>query len=359
LGVSFSPFLGTHLWQYQRYQRFEPFDHNNLILLFLVSCVTPPHTTNHSTTSYHRPHLTDVYNPTFATMQQPPTPHCDQQPDALAALAGLLSRAEVSGNSHLTAVVSTTEHDDGDNHTPPTLTRLAEELPDLFAREVLQRMNATTRAMLAETSRTFRAAVASSGLPRVHHGSERLKRKEFCNSVERLALAKSRGCPWDEDTCALVAEGGHLEVLVWAREHGCPWDGRTCACAASCGHLEVLVWAREHGCPWNETTCTSAVIGGHLEVLVWAREHGCPWHPNVTTCTYAALGGHLEVLVWAREHGCPWNESTCAHAALGGHLEVLVWAREHGCPWDQSTCAEAARGGHLEVLEWARAHGCP
>jgi hypothetical protein len=100
-------------------------------------------------------------------MQQPPTPHCDHHPDALDTLAGLLSRAEVSGNSHLAAAVSTTEHDDGNiNDTPPALIRLAEELPDLFAREVLQRMDARTRAMLAETSKTFRAAVASSGLPR-------------------------------------------------------------------------------------------------------------------------------------------------------------------------------------------------
>jgi len=280
LGVSFSSFLGTHLcnlWQSQRNQRLEDFDRRNLILLFLVGCVTPPHPTNHSTTSHHRPHLTDVYIPTFATMQQPPTPHCDHQPDAPDAPAGLLSRAEVSKSSHLTAVVSTTEHDDGDNDTPPTLSRLAEELPDLFAREVLQRMDATTRVMLAEMSRTFRAAVASSGLPRVRHGSERLKRKEFCNSVERLAWARSRGCPWTERICALIAEGGHLKVLVWAREHGCSWNETTCAYASSCGRLEVLVWAREHGCPWNQLTCAAAARGGHLEVLEWARAQGCPW----------------------------------------------------------------------------------
>jgi hypothetical protein len=211
-------------------------------------------------------------------MQQPPTRHSDHQPGTLDALAGLLGVSEVSGNGALTAIVSTTEHDGGDNDTLLTLTRLAEELPDLFAREVLQRVDATTRGMLAETSRTFRAAVGSSGrLLRVRHGSERLGLKEFCNSVERLAWAKSRGCQWNEWTCAVVAEGGHLEALVWAREHGCQWDEWTCAYAALRGHLEVLVWAREHGCPWNELTCTQAALGGHLEVLVWARAHGCPW----------------------------------------------------------------------------------
>ena len=59
-------------------------------------------------------------------MQQPATLHGDLPPDALDALAGLLSRAEVSKSSNLKAVVSMIDHD------PPTLTRLAKELPDLF-----------------------------------------------------------------------------------------------------------------------------------------------------------------------------------------------------------------------------------
>jgi hypothetical protein len=236
-------------------------------------------------------------------MQQPATLHGDLPPDALDALAGLLSRAEVSRSSNLTAVVSMRDHN------PPALTRLAEELPDLLAREVLPRMDATTRAMLARTSKTFRAAVASSGLPRVHHGSERLKRKKFCNSVERLAWAKSRGCPWTERTCALVAEGGHLEVLVWAREHGCPWNEDTCAAAALGGHLDVLVWAREHGCPCDYRTCADAAWGGHLEVLVWARKHGCPWDWFTRLAAEAAVERRVpngaEVLEYVRANRCP------------------------------------------------------
>ena len=63
--------------------------------MFLEGCVTPPHTTSHSTTNHHRPHQSDVYNPAFATMLQPSTLHGDHH--ALDALAGLLNRAEVSG----------------------------------------------------------------------------------------------------------------------------------------------------------------------------------------------------------------------------------------------------------------------
>jgi hypothetical protein len=47
-----------------------------------------------------------------------------------------------------------------------------------------------------------------------------------------LKWARENDCPWDEETCAYAADGGHLEVLKWARENDCPWDEWTCAYAA-------------------------------------------------------------------------------------------------------------------------------
>jgi hypothetical protein len=72
----------------------------------------------------------------------------------------------------------------------------------------------------------------------------------------------------------------------------------------------VLKWARENDCPWDEETCACAAKGGHLEVLKWVRENDCPW--DEWTCAWAALGGHLEVLNVLRENDCPWDEDTCA-----------------------------------------------
>jgi uncharacterized membrane protein YgcG len=100
------------------------------------------------------------------------TPHGDHLPAALDALTGLLSRAEVSRSGILTAK----GHDSDDNDMPPTLTWLAEELPDLFAHEVLSRIDAKTRGVLATTCKTFKAAVLSSGLPRLLRGSLRPNR---------------------------------------------------------------------------------------------------------------------------------------------------------------------------------------
>ena len=42
--------------------------------------------------------------------------------------------------------------------------------------------------------------------------------------------------------------------------------------------LAVLQWVRANGGPWDEETCANAAWGGHLDVLQWARENG--WGGN-------------------------------------------------------------------------------
>jgi hypothetical protein len=64
-------------------------------------------------------------------------------------------------------------------------------------------------------------------------------------------------------------------VLQWAHANGCPWDVQTCAVAAAGGHLSLLRWAHETGCPWDESTCTKAAENVQLRSLAWAIQHGC------------------------------------------------------------------------------------
>ena len=104
----------------------------------------------------------------------------------------------------------------------PLLGRLVEDLPEVFEKEVLSRLDPTGRALLARVGRGVSAAVVTSGLTRAGLCEEApFKVEDFVGSVERLAWAKGNGCPWDVDTCARVAEGGQLEVLRWARRW-CP-----------------------------------------------------------------------------------------------------------------------------------------
>jgi hypothetical protein len=210
---------------------------------------------------------------------------------------------------------------------------LCQALPDLFNKEVLERLEPTDRTMLAQVGRPWLAAVLASGLPRLPTGVRvRLRLGEFCTSAERLAWARANGCHWGvsgllgfNNPCALAAAGGHLQALQWAREHHCPWDMWACARAAASGHLDVLRWAREHGAPWDELTCRRAAGGGHLETLRWALQHYCPW--DSWTCRAAAGGGHLEVLQWARAHGCPWRKWECEDASRH-HRKTLAWVQQ-------------------------------
>ena len=238
----------------------------------------------------------------------------------------------------------------------PLLGGLLEKVPEVLEAEVLARLDPTDLVLFGQVGLACRAAVvAFFGVPQTSDDSDDegteeggpllLRAEDFVGSVERLAWAKERGCPWDEGTCYYAAEGGHLEVLKWAWER-CPWDSRVCWSAARGGHLDVLRWAHEHWCPLGASTCMNAALRGCLLMLQYARENGCPW--DSWTCANAAAGGHLEVLKWAREHHCPWTESTCTCAIR--HLEVLKWAREHGCPWTAATRDVAATMGYSDSL---------
>jgi hypothetical protein len=160
-------------------------------------------------------------------------------------------------------------HDHDHDNTFTLLDRLLEDLPEVLERFVLPALDPTALALLARVGQGWRAAVVSSGLScaGTTEGSP-LRVTEFCGTVERLAWAKANGCPWEENTCAFAAQGGHLNVLMWARKHHILWNEWTCKAASWGGHLDVLQWAREHHCPWDEWTCAHAAERGHLEVLM-------------------------------------------------------------------------------------------
>jgi len=239
---------------------------------------------------------------------------------------------------------------DGEDPASPPLLDLVEKFPDLLDTEVLWRVDPADRAFFAQVSHGCREVVMASELPcagtRVgmrqlnpsdrarlagavralfysdHSplaaslgyvassdlsragGVVRLELREFCTSAARLAWAKASGSRWDEWTCTLAAQGGHLEALRWAREHDCPWGSTTCARAAECGHLAVLQWARAHGCEWDTWTCQYAAQGGHLEVLQWARAHGCTWQEH-RMCFDTAARGQLESVEVVAGDGLP------------------------------------------------------
>jgi len=150
---------------------------------------------------------------------------------------------------------------------------LLETFPDLFMKEVLERLDLTDRTMVAQVGRPWLAAVLASGLPRLPNDgyTVRLRLAEFCTSVDRLTWAKANGC---------LLAGGAFAYSVRPRTDHHIVAKNCCALAAQGGHLEVLQWLREQNppCPWSELACARAAWGGHLDVLRWARERGTGLH---------------------------------------------------------------------------------
>ena len=86
------------------------------------------------------------------------------------------------------------------------------QLPGVLAAEVLALLNPTDLVLFGQANRACRTAVVAFGVPQEEapsydinddEGTERgpllLNVEDFVGSVERLAWAKERGCPWDED----------------------------------------------------------------------------------------------------------------------------------------------------------------
>ena len=173
-----------------------------------------------------------------------------------------------------------------------------------------------------------------------------------------VEVARANDCPWDEETCAYAARGGHLEDPdVGARERLPVGRGSVRAGAAWGGHLEVLKWGARERLPMERADVrVAAAQYGHLEVLRWARENDCPWN-SFTCCERCAVRPPRGVAVGARERlpvervyvhdGGVWRPPRCCSG------------RAHDCPWSEATCWWAAEHDRLEILKWALANGAP
>ena len=99
--------------------------------------------------------------------------------------------------------LSADDHHDHDDFSP--LLDLLQRFPDLFHKEVLERLDPTARASLAGAGSAFLdvvfpRSVFPFGLPthaETTGGAVRVfKLVDFVGTAERLAWAKANGCPW-------------------------------------------------------------------------------------------------------------------------------------------------------------------
>nr|UDO47984.1 ankyrin repeat protein [Pandoravirus massiliensis] len=153
-----------------------------------------------------------------------------------------------------------------------------------------------------------------------------------------LEYVHKLGTPWDTRTCAAAATGtkreternaeGRLACIVYARANGCPASTMPCYVAARRGDLMALRRAHEAECPWDADTIAAAAAGGHRGCVYYAREQGCPWSKRV--CVLAAARGALKILAYAHRHGCPYDlDDLVVAATRGGQHRCLDYIKKY------------------------------
>jgi hypothetical protein len=59
-----------------------------------------------------------------------------------------------------------------------------------------------------------------------------------------------------------------------------PWNEHTCALASENGHIDCLQFLHTKGCLWDHDTVLEAGMNGQIECMVYAISNGCPYHPK-------------------------------------------------------------------------------
>ena len=228
---------------------------------------------------------------------------------------------------------------------------------DVVEKHVISRLNQTDVKFLYDVNGETRELIkraARSGIKL----AEKFKIEEM-SSISALEFAwENRSLwpsEWDEtDFCKKVALTNKLELLKWIREEKkCAWDEETSAVAARQGNLEMVKYCVANRCPINASSCRNAARNGHLECLKYLHEEAeAPW--DWKTASEAAENGHLHILEYLVEREYDeFDEYACHNAARNGHLECLKYLHEDvKAPWGSVTASEAALNGHLHILEY-------
>jgi hypothetical protein len=156
---------------------------------------------------------------------------------------------------------------------------------------------------------------------------------------------------WISSTCAVAAQGGHLDCLKYLHKLGCPMDAQVSCRAAEGGHLECLKFAMKHTKPVYEIM-ESAARNGHLDCLRYAYEHGCPLEEGLLNVAAESKSDMPMCMAYLHyELGLAWDEETCIRAARAGNVIILDELRSGRCPWDTrvlATDSEACRTYAIE-----------
>jgi hypothetical protein len=253
------------------------------------------------------------------------------------------------------------------------LTELVERAPDIFAAEILSRLDDTDRNLLSRVSRRCKAAALAPPFGVC----------AMCDGTGLYASLLSGVCPCKTHPLSVVRKIPpfddaskffvSIEMVQWATRQGTGTgdDWFVAKAAARAGNLSALRY-------FNDTTscasiaheiCVLAALHGHVNVLTWV----------IVNATVAPTADNSLLNFGSGRHTRPQDERNnlkskmaqlWSAAAANGHLNVLVWLDESGFIGDWNNLRffgmvghtlagaiyAAIRNGHLNVVKWFAEH---
>jgi len=234
---------------------------------------------------------------------------------------------------------------------------------DICFEHILPRLNRNEVKFLYGVNAETRALIKRSSRERELKWSFRVSEMLSISTLEIAWTNRSLGGVWliARDFSWKVAKTNKLELLKWIREEKkCEWDEETSAVAAEQGNLEMVKYCVANQCPIDASSCRNAARNGHLECLKYLHEDvKAPW--GSVTASEAALNGHLHILEYLVEREYDkFDKSACSLAAEYGHLECLKYLHEEvKAPWDCEAVRMAREFNHSECLQYLLDNDCP
>lgn len=171
------------------------------------------------------------------------------------------------------------------------------------------------------------------------------------HNLAMLQWLRQNKCPWDANTVAEAAAGGHVFALKWALENHCPYDNKALAWGVHYQQEVSIKVLLANNVTWSDESLLLAAEQGNTDGIALARSLNCPWSLKV-----AVMAKDTVTLEWLKAQRCPLTKEVAYQAASTSNLANLDWALKN-TPTDSKIYEIAAEKGHLETLKRICEHG--
>jgi len=177
-------------------------------------------------------------------------------------------------------------------------------------------------------------------------------------------LHETAKAPWDAEAVRRAHENNEPDCLQYLLDNDCPlpegWlSPQSFDKFIREGDLILVKYCVAKGFPVNEQSCALAARNGQLEILQYLHEEAnASWDSE--TGIEAADRGYLHIFEYLVEQDYEFHVDTCVCTASAGHLNCVKYLHETAkAPWDGRAVREAHENNEPDCLQYLLDNNCP